>query len=398
MQPYGSAYRPSGPSVHFAPQVQHQNEHLMMNTAPPPYPYAPHAAPCMVYRADPLDNRLQEETESCMVYVAPREMDNDESGVGSSSSPPTADLSLSTTDTFPPTVPVAPKLPRRMAAQSLSTDKTEPAVTALGRKDVDDANQMVEKKLEKLQKQFPMQTTRQINCVLIGRAGNGKSSLINSVYQTLTGRTDTLCPEGHTDSSCTIKYACSPALCMHQALPLVLFDTKGLPDSNERNARALIHNLLKGKFKPDHSMNNPKFSDCYLLPQKALQIDVAVFVYAYGSVFPHRLASVLYSEAQARGITVIPVITFYDHVEHDEQLAVHLDCCRRTFNSHPLYLTNLSAFQGQGKEAAVALSKQTVVDVASQLMVYGQQHQRHQRLDVTQPVELQSDPRDCSIM
>eukprot|EP00667_Euglena_gracilis_P009415 EG_transcript_9573 len=389
MQPYGGvAYRPSGPCVYVPSETEYPHEHLHSFAANPALSNARHS--------DPFDN--MEENEPCMVYVAPKEVDKDDSGVGSSSSPPTTDYSLNNTDSSPSTAPPAPKPSKRVTIQSFGNDKTEPAVTTLGRKDVDNANQLANKKLEKLQKQFPMQTTRQVNCVLIGRAGNGKSSLINSVYQTLTGRTDTLCQEGHSDASCTIKYACSPALCMHQALPLVLFDTKGLPDSNDRNTRTLIQNLLRGKFKPDHSMNNPKFRDCYLLPQKSLEIDVAVFVYAYGSVFPHRLASALHAEAQTRGVTIIPVITFYDHVEHDEQLAVHLDCCQRTFNSHPLYLTNLSAFQGEGKEAAIALSKQTVVDVASQLMVYGQQHQRHRRLDVTQPVELQGDPRDCSIM
>lgn len=56
-------------------------------------------------------------------------------------------------------------------------------------------------------------------------------------------------------------------------------------------------------------MNNPKFRDCYLLPQKSLEIDVAVFVYAYGSVFPHRLASALHAEAQTRGVRGPPFST-----------------------------------------------------------------------------------------
>ena len=35
----------------------------------------------------------------------------------------------------------------------------------------------------------------QVNCVLFGRQGNGKSSLINSVYQTVTDTTAKLCEE-----------------------------------------------------------------------------------------------------------------------------------------------------------------------------------------------------------
>jgi GTPase SAR1 family protein len=264
--------------------------------------------------------------------------------------------------------------------------------------DPTDADRVVARTLERLQKQFPIESTRHVNCVLVGRPGNGKSSLINSLYQTLTGRTDRLCDEGKLDASCTLKYACSPALVIQRAAPLVLFDTKGLPDAKDRPTRTLLHNLLRGKFKPDHSMSNPRFQDCYLLPQKALQIDVAVFVYAYGSVFPHRLATALQEEAKAQGVTVVPVITFYDQVEDDEQLGVHLDCCRRTFNTHPLYLANLSAFPAGHHPTALALSRRAVVDVASQLMVYGQQHQRFRRLDIARPVDLPLDPKECSVM
>ena len=80
----------------------------------------------------------------------------------------------------------------------------------------------------------------------LGSAGNGKSSLINSMYQTLTGRVDQLCEEGSADSSCTVQYACSPALCQSGALPLLLFDTKGFTDAHDKDTQSLLRKLLKG--------------------------------------------------------------------------------------------------------------------------------------------------------
>ena len=95
----------------------------------------------------------------------------------------------------------------------------------------------------------------------------------------------------------------------------------------------------------------------------------------------------------------MPVITFYDKVEHDEQLNVHLDCCRRTFNTHPVYLTNLTALRGWHSPDADRASSRTrgvVMDIVSQLMVSGQQHQRSKKLDLHQPVK--GDHKDCALM
>lgn len=48
--------------------------------------------------------------------------------------------------------------------------------------------------------------------------------------------------------------ACSPALVIQRAAPLVLFDTKGLPDAKDRPTRTLLHNLLRGPPPPPFSL------------------------------------------------------------------------------------------------------------------------------------------------
>jgi ABC-type cobalamin/Fe3+-siderophores transport system ATPase subunit len=249
---------------------------------------------------------------------------------------------------------------------------------------------------------YPTNATRQVNCALLGRPGNGKSSLINSVYQTVTNKNGNLCDEGSVDRSCTLKYACCTALCEANALPLLLFDTKGLPDSKDRSTKSTIQMLLKGKLKPAHSMNNPKWKDCYLFPDKTIKIDVVLFVYAYGTVFPHRLATCVAEEALQRNVSVIPAITFYDRVQHDDQLNVHVDCCARIFNTHPVCLTNLSAIsklETTTTSAAVAAtaggvatvqrekSRKAVTDLVSQAMIFGQQHHRHKKYNTSQPLQ-----------
>ncbi len=53
----------------------------------------------------------------------------------------------------------------------------------------------------------------------------------------------------------------------------------------------------------------------HMLPQAHLRIDVVVYVHAFGAPFAHRLAATVAHQAQAQGLSVIPVITCYDSVK-----------------------------------------------------------------------------------
>uniref|UniRef100_A0A7S1N4K5 G domain-containing protein n=1 Tax=Eutreptiella gymnastica TaxID=73025 RepID=A0A7S1N4K5_9EUGL len=350
-------------------------------------PLAPASAP------EPMEPPAPAPTAATIPTIAPIDPDRDE------------DRSLTETDTSMQQRSSHITLPPRTVSQptvhTAFNKANSPASTNLRASTLNEsAAAAVRLKAQQLSQKYPVGSTRQVNCLLIGRVGNGKSSLINSLYQTLTGGLDTLCREGSGDSSCTLKYACTASLWEKQALPLLLFDTKGLPDANDKVTRSMLRNILKGKFRTNHSMNNPKFRDCSLLPDKNIRIDVVIFVYAYGSVFPHRLADAIRDEAAQRQVSVVPVITFYDLVEHDEQLNVHLDCCKRTFNTHPLHLTNLTAIKRLPRESqssALTFSQQQLLDVASQSMVYGQQHQRYRRLDINRPIPANAH-KDCTLM
>ena len=54
--------------------------------------------------------------------------------------------------------------------------------------------------------------------------------------------------------------------------------------------------------QPDHSMNNPKWTDFHCVPDQKIKIDVIVFVYAYGTPFPQRLATAVAQSAHKNGV------------------------------------------------------------------------------------------------
>eukprot|EP00667_Euglena_gracilis_P004983 EG_transcript_5013 len=259
----------------------------------------------------------------------------------------------------------------------------------------------LQRSLDRLKQAFPKSSTRQVNCVLFGRQGNGKSSLINSIYQTLTGSSARLCDEGAGDASKTVRYALCDLLCQEGAAPLNLFDTKGLADADDAATNKLLSRILRGKFKPNHSMNNPKWYDAYVVPQVPLKVDAVVYVHAFGAAFAYRLAAAVARQAKAQGITIVPVITCYDLVERPQDLQVEVETCSKVFNTHPFCLANLSALRTKYPapgllEAHELFAKGTVVDLVSQLMTFGQQHQRANGYATDKPFVYKTS--DCRMM
>lgn len=206
---------------------------------------------------------------------------------------PEADSSVEETpgDTSNST-PAGNHIPPAVASARLQTPQQPPETTPLksARATPTDA-------IRRVLQTYPHGSTRQVNCAFFGRQGNGKSSLINTVYQTVTDSNDNLCEVGYGSESKTVKYACCAELDFKKLLPLVFFDTKGLSDSSDRSYVDLVQTILKGKFKPNHSMNKPKWTDYRYLPNQRMQINVIVFVYAYGTPFPQRLASAVAAAA-----------------------------------------------------------------------------------------------------
>lgn len=251
--------------------------------------------------------------------------------------------------------------------------------------------------LQRVIQMYPHGRTRQVNCVFLGRQGNGKSSLINTIYQTITDSNDNLCEVGYGHESKTMRYACCAELDLKRLLPLIFFDTKGLSDTNDKAYRELLTTILKGRFKPNHSMKKPKWTDCHVLPDYKTQVDVVVFVYAYGTPFPQRLAEAIAAVARECEVPVIPVITHYDQVKDPESLRRDEERCCQAFNTAAaVSLANLNALRINPftmdldalalQERQIEFAKATVVDLISQIMLSGQKHQKALKLNPKRPV------------
>eukprot|EP00997_Jenningsia_sp_PLL12_P009055 NODE_5944_length_541_cov_69.191057_g5196_i0.p1 GENE.NODE_5944_length_541_cov_69.191057_g5196_i0~~NODE_5944_length_541_cov_69.191057_g5196_i0.p1 ORF type:complete len:164 (+),score=46.82 NODE_5944_length_541_cov_69.191057_g5196_i0:31-492(+) len=142
--------------------------------------------------------------------------------------------------------------------------------------------------------------------------------------------------------------------------------------------------------KPKHSMSNPKWYDCHLLADKHLRIDVVIFVSAFGAVFPHRLAASLTKEAREHHVSVVPVLTHFDLVKGEEELQAEIECCSRVFNTRPFCVSNLTALSNTNLgplTSAAVYTQQLAASIASQLLVYGQQHHRHKGLPISKPID-----------
>ena len=84
-----------------------------------------------------------------------------------------------------------------------------------------------------------------------------------------------------------------------------------------------------------------------------------------------------------------------------EDIEREIEVCARVFNTRPFCLGNLGALQRKILDptelrAKGDYTKQTVVDVVSQLMLTGQQHQRQKRYVMDQPIQYKK--RDCPVM
>jgi len=181
----------------------------------------------------------------------------------------------------------------------------------------------------------------------------------------------------------------------------VLFDTKGLPDAHDGPTNKLLGRILRGKFRANHSMNNPKWYDAHLIPQSALRPDVIVFVHAFGSAFAWRLAGAVAKQAQALGLAVVPVITYYDMVQRVEDLDKDVELCAKVFNAPPFCIANLGPLRERVADASElrakeAYSHETVVDLVSQALLFGQQNHRARGLPLDRPVA-RCGP-DCRVM
>eukprot|EP00996_Jenningsia_fusiforme_P000511 NODE_1450_length_1527_cov_25.417456_g1309_i0.p1 GENE.NODE_1450_length_1527_cov_25.417456_g1309_i0~~NODE_1450_length_1527_cov_25.417456_g1309_i0.p1 ORF type:complete len:380 (-),score=62.46 NODE_1450_length_1527_cov_25.417456_g1309_i0:91-1230(-) len=266
----------------------------------------------------------------------------------------------------------------------------------------------VRDRVSSLCSRYPCSSVRQVNCLFLGRLGHGKSSLINTLYQTMTGTNDNLCEVGLGEESKTLKYAWCAELCFKQVLPLVFFDTKGLPDASDEANMRLIRRLFAGKFKPEHSMSHPSWTDYNIVGDRRLKIDAVIFVYAYGAPFPHRLAAAVYQQAQLRNLTVIPVMTHYDLVANEREFHKICDLGAVAFNTKPVTLANLGALNLNPfnstpedlelQQKRISFAKETAVSLVSQIMVNGQKYHRLKNYDTTKPFDQKSSRADCAIL
>lgn len=66
-----------------------------------------------------------------------------------------------------------------------------------------------------------------------------------------------------------------------------------------------FHSSFLSLSQPNHNMNKPRWSDYHHLPNARTMIDVVVFVYAYGTPFPHRLAEAMATAARSCGVRLL---------------------------------------------------------------------------------------------